>query len=333
MSSNGDVRIEVTRSGRVESVHAVDVVVVEEGKRVLEAGRDAAVFARSAVKPLQALPLVLDGAAERYGLTDEQLALACASHNGEARHVAVARSMLERVGLDDEALACGPHEPLGDDAAAALRAEGRTPGRIHNNCSGKHAGMLILARSHGWPVEGYHEPEHPVQIRMMDEVARRTGLDRDRIGTGVDGCGVVTFALPLDAMAAAFAGLATAAARGEPTGRPLLAMARHPFMAGGSGRLCSVLIEATEGRVVAKVGAEGVYTAAVPDRDLGLALKVRDGARRASEVALLGILETLGVLASAELEALERWARPTVTNTRGETVGSIRPCVEVALAG
>jgi L-asparaginase II len=319
----------------VESVHEVEAVVVApDGERLLDTGgTDQPVFARSAIKPFQALPLVLDGAADRYGLTREELALACASHSGEARHVAVARSILARAGLAEDALACGPHEPFAPAAAASLRREGREPGRIHNNCSGKHAGMLLLAQAAGWSVDGYHEPGHPVQQRVLKEVARWTGLDPDRIPNGVDGCGVVTFALPLAAMAGAFARLAAATATGEPAGRPLQAMAEHPFMVGGSDRLCSAIIEATDGHIVAKVGAEGVYTAALLDRGCGLALKVRDGARRAAEVALLGVLDALEALEPDERTALAEWSEPPVRNTRGETVGGIRARVEVSVGG
>jgi L-asparaginase II len=322
-------RVEVTRGGVVESTHAVDVVVVRHDERVALAGSPGRVFfARSAVKPFQAMPLVEDGVLDRYGLGLEELALACASHSGEARHVAVARSTLEKAGAPESALACGPHPPFDDEAAEALRAAGEAPGRVHNNCSGKHAGMLALAQAHGWPLDGYHEAAHPVQQRMLDEIERWTGVDRTAIATGVDGCGVVTFAFPLEGLARAFARLV--AAEEEPGPKTVVeAMAAHPLLVAGSGRLGTRLAEVTAGRVLAKVGAEGVYGALVRDRELGIALKARDGAKRAGEVALIGALDALGVLEPAEREALADRARPTVENTRGEAVGELRPAIEL----
>lgn len=325
------VRVEVTRGGRVESVHDVDVAVVHSGgAAVLLAGRpEESVFARSALKPFQALPLVEDGIADRYHLGGEELALCCASHSGEQRHVAVARSILEKIGVGEEALACGPHDPFSGAASKALRAAGVSPGRIHNNCSGKHAGMLALARGHGWAVEGYQEHDHPVQQRIMEEIERWTGVDRSAIDTGLDGCGVVTFALPLTALARAFARL-TAAARvdGSPADRIVRAMVGHPFLVAGSNRLCTALMEATGGRVLAKVGAEGVYGAAAVDREWGIGLKARDGARRAAEVSLMATLRSLELLEPDEWERMERWTQPVLTNTRGEEVGSLRGRVD-----
>ena len=325
------VRVEVLRGGELESVHTVDVAVVREDRLVARAGSpDRRLFARSAVKPFQALPLVDDGVMDRYDLGAEELALACASHNGEPRHVAVARSTLAKAGLDASALACGPHPPFDDDAANALRREGETPGRIHNNCSGKHAGMMALAAAHGWDVTGYQRPEHPVQQRMLDEIERWTGVDRSEMATGVDGCGVVTFAVPLEALARGFARLGAAAEAGERGPAAVVgAMTAHPFLVGGTGRLCTRLMEVTDGRVVAKVGAEGVYGAAVPERGLGIGLKARDGAKRAGEAALLGVLDALGVLGADERDALAKWWRPDVRNTRDEVVGSIRSVVEL----
>lgn len=329
--ARSDVRVEVHRSGRLESVHQVDVAVVDaDGRVVASAGDpDGVVFARSAVKPFQALPLVQDGVADRFDLTEPELALCCASHSGEPRHVEVARSILARAGVEETALACGPHPPFSGSASRALMAAGEEPGRVHNNCSGKHGGMLALATAHGWPTEGYQQEGHPVQRRILEEIERWTGVDAGDIPTGVDGCGVVTFALPLTALALAFARLVRAAEAGSsPAGRVLGAMRREPWMVGGTNRLCTTLIETTGGRVVAKVGAEGVYGAAVRDHGWGIALKVRDGARRAAEVALLGVLEGLELLRPAEVRALENRLRPAVTNTRGEVVGGIRPVLE-----
>lgn len=328
------VRVEVLRGGRVESEHRVELSVMAAGggEVVRTEGADESVFVRSAIKPFQALPLVEDGVVDRLGLSEEELALCCASHSGEARHVEVAAALLERIGLAEEALACGPHEPFSSAATAVLRADRVEPGRLHNNCSGKHAGMLALARGHDWPVEDYHRLEHPVQQRILDEVERWSGVARAGIDTGVDGCGVASFALPLSGLALAFARLAEAAAEpGSPAGRVAGAMGRHPFLVAGTNRLCTAVMEATDGRVLAKVGAEGVYGAATLDRQWGIALKARDGARRAAEVALVGVLEELGLLGPDETERLRRWLRPILKNTRGEVVGELRSMVEVAV--
>jgi L-asparaginase II len=323
-----DVRVEVTRGQWVESWHRVHVAVLgPDGVVRGQAGDpDTFVFARSSVKPIQALPLVDDGVVSAFGLTEEELALCCASHNAEPRHVELATSILRKAGLDERALACGPHPPYYEPAAKALMAEGLEPGRIHNNCSGKHAGMLALARHHGWPTDGYHRPDHPVQRRMLEEVTRWTGTDAAAVRTATDGCGVVTFGLPLRGLALAFARLAQeAAARPQSApGRIVAAMTGHPFAVAGTGRLCTELMRVADGRLVAKTGAEGVYAVGVLSEGLGVALKVEDGAKRASEPALLAVLGELGLLSGPELEALRAFAMPVVRNTRDEDVGAIR---------
>jgi L-asparaginase II len=279
---------------------------------------------RSAAKPLQALPLVEDGVAEALGLTEEELALCCGSHSSEAGHVETARHILARAGLGEEALACGGHPPLGAREAERMAREGVRPGPIHNNCSGKHAGMLALAVHHGWPTEGYHRPEHPVQRRMLAEVARWTGLAQDEVQTGVDGCGVVCFRAPLDAVARSFARFAAAAWSGRGPAAVVGAMTRHPWMVAGTGRLCTDVMAAARGAVFAKTGAEGVYAAGVPARGLGIALKVEDGARRAADAALVALLEALELLDAGAVRALEPVHSPALRNTRDEPVGALR---------
>jgi L-asparaginase II len=324
--------VTVMRGGLAESSHRVSIAVVD-GTGMLRAASgspDLMVFARSAVKPLQALPLLDDGVVVRFGWGDAELALACGSHSGEPRHVELVRAMLHSIGLDENALACGPHTPFSESAARMLRDRGMRPTRLHNNCSGKHAGMLGLAATHGWRLSGYHERPHPVQQRLLDELARWSNVPREEIGIGVDGCGVATFALPLRALAAAFAALARDARMGRgAAARVLGAMSRFPELVGGSQRLCTDLMLATEGRVIGKVGAEGVYCAAVPGAELGVALKIEDGAKRAAEPALLGVLRLLGVLGEDELAALAGYARPVVYNTRQEVVGDLHAQVEL----
>ncbi|HET6603788.1 MAG TPA: asparaginase, partial [Xanthomonadaceae bacterium] len=207
------------------------------------------VFARSVAKPFQALPLVEEGVAEAYGFEATDLALCCGSHNGEPRHVEAVRDMLARIGLEESTLACGPHAPMHEPIAHALRSAGQEPGRAHNNCSGKHAGMLALARHHGWSLTGYERAEHPVQRRMLEEMARWTGVGTEAIGTAVDGCGVETYAVPLDRLALAYGRLVGEARRRDGAARRVVqAMVEHPEYVAGTNRLCTELMRATDGR-------------------------------------------------------------------------------------
>lgn len=326
--------VEVLRGDAVESWHRVHVVVRDaNGGVIAGAGRtDLVSFVRSSIKMFQALPLVEDGGVERFGLTPEELAVCCASHGGEPFHVAAARSILCKAGVGEDALACGPHPPMHPGSADALAEAGEPPARIHNNCSGKHAGMLALAALHGWPAAGYHTLEHPVQRRVIETLARWTGVARDRTRIAIDGCGLPTFGLPLDAVALACARFAAAAqypvARDFSPATPAAArlaaaMAAHPEYVAGTDRLDTDLMRVTRGRVFAKVGAEGYYCAGLPSAGIGIALKAEDGAKRASEPALLATLRAHDLVSDEEIACLEKYARPAVLNTRGERVGEI----------
>jgi L-asparaginase II len=283
---------------------------------------------------------VLDGAAERFGLLDDDLALCCASHSSAPDQVERVRLLLAKVGAAEADLVCGPHRPLADDVAADYRRRGVRLGPVHSNCSGKHAGMLALARHRGWPLAGYAERDHPVQRRCLEEVARRTGVAEQAIALGTDGCGVVTFALPLRNLAAAWARLGSeerragrsgavptdASLKTEPSGpapgsplRSLVpAMLRHPDLLSGPGRPCSEMMHAHPGKLVAKVGAEGVYAALLVDGPLGVALKVEDGHAASAVLAVVAVLDALGLPGP---EALRH--RP-LTNSRGAVVGELR---------
>ncbi len=317
-------RIDVVRGDVVESSHRVHLAVVNaEGTRLVTAG-DAGrlTYFRSSAKPLQALPLVEDGVDVRWGLSAEDLALCCASHGGEPAHVEGVRALLAKVGVPETALACGAHLPMHVPSAHRLIQDGGQAERIHNNCSGKHAGMLALAKHHGWPLEGYQAHAHPVQRRMLSEVSRWTGADRDAIQVGVDGCGVSCFGLSVEHMAQGYARFAEAA-RTEGGARTIVrAMTRHPWCVAGTGRLCTMLMEAMDGRAFVKVGAEGVYGAGIPERGWGVALKVEDGGWRGAEVALMSVFEQLALLpAGAGVLASFRPVR--LHNTCGEEVGYI----------
>ena len=227
----GEVAVEVVRGGRVESRHRVDACVVDAtGATILAVGPvDVPVYPRSAVKPFQALPLVESGVADAFGVSDEELALACASHGGEPMHVERVAAWLARLGLQESDLACGPHPPL-NAAAAAMLAEGRRPTRLHNNCSGKHTGMLAACLHQGWPTAGYARPDHPLQRAIARELADLAGLS-ELAAPGTDGCSLPAFAMPLRALALAAARLATVAR--PALGRVGRAMRAHPVNTNG----------------------------------------------------------------------------------------------------
>jgi L-asparaginase II len=328
----------VTRGGLVESWHSGAAAVVEPGGRlVARVGSPAvATFARSAAKPFQALPLVLAGGGERFGLGEAELALVCASHAGTPAHVELAAGLLERGGFAVEDLECGAHLPLDEPSARRLLAAGEAPSALHNNCSGKHAGMLLACRVLGLPARGYSRPEHPLQRRILALVAGLAGRDESGIGLGTDGCSLPTFRLPLVAAARAYAALADPAAAGAPPEvaaalrRVASAMAAAPEMVAGPGRFTTRLMQATGGRIVGKEGAEGFYCAAVRGPALlGVALKIADGGERCRAGAVLEVLRQLGCLASEEAAALAEFHRPAIHNHRGLRVGEVVPELEL----
>ncbi|HUQ80904.1 MAG TPA: asparaginase [Gemmatimonadaceae bacterium] len=323
-----DLDILVTRGSGIESRHRVHAAVVNAKGALVGSSREPGTVTmwRSCAKPFQVMPLLASGGFDEVGWGDDELALACASHGGEPEHVAIAESMLRDLGLEEGDLACGPHEPLSPRGARVIRDSGERPTRLHNNCSGKHAAMLARAHVAGWNLEGYERDEHPVQRGALDEVARWSGVPADQIIRAVDGCGVVVFGLPLEAMARAYAALGAAIARGEeiPT-RVAHAIATRPFLFGGTDRFDSLMVEETEGRVISKVGAEGVHTVVVFDLGIAFAIKVEDGATRAQYPAVLRMLEYLGALPERMSPRLAEYGRTRIRNTRGEVVGELFP--------
>jgi len=279
---------------------------------------------RSAAKPFQAMALIEDGAADRFLLDSEQLALACASHSSEPAHLRVTDRILAAIGADEADLACGPHPPLSAVVQRALVRSGQVPTPRWSNCSGKHAAMLALARHHGWPLEGYTGINHPVQRRLLQSVAEWTGMRPEDVALGVDGCTTVCYGLPLEAMAGAWARFGTSP---EPAPRRLReAMLAHPYLIAGTGRPCTVMMEAWPGQIIAKIGAEGVYGAALPTLGLGVAIKVSDGDLKASALAMVAVARQLfrefGMAAPTDLaERLDGWIEPPILNTRGEATG------------
>ena len=316
-----------TRGDEVESRHRVHAAVVGEQDVLVATANDASIVSswRSCAKPFQAMGLLESGGFDELHWGDDQLALACASHGGEPEHVAIAQGMLEDIGLEEGDLACGPHDPLSSRGMKLLRESGARLTRLHNNCSGKHAAMLARAHTAGWHTYGYERRDHPVQRCSLKSVAHWSGLEESTIGQAIDGCGVVAFALPLESMARAWSRLARAVRdTDEIPSRIVHAMQTRPFLIGGTDRFDSVLIEETEGRAVAKIGAEGVHSIAVPEQGIGIAVKVDDGAMRAQFPAVIRILQMFDVLPSARPPRLDEFMRRPVRNTRGEVVGEIR---------
>jgi L-asparaginase II len=319
--------VDVMRGALRESRHRIHVAVVDSGGRLRAEAGDSTLVAyfRSGAKPFQALPLVRDGAVDRFGISLEELALCCGSHSGEPRHLEVAAAILSKISLDSEALVCGPHPPRHEQTRRDLAEAGLEPVRLHNNCSGKHAGMVALARSHGWDTDGYNRPEHPVQGRILAELSRWVGVPFEAIGLATDGCGAVCFALQLHQMAYGYARLAQAARRGDRDATYIVgAMTSYPEMVAGEGRICTDLMEQTAGRLFAKAGAEGLYCVGVPGAELGVVLKIEDGASRAVAPAILAVLRQLDLISEDDLGALWSHAYPDLHNTCGDVVGQIR---------
>ncbi len=324
--------VAVTRGGVVESRHRVHAAVVDADGRLRLGARNPRLTTwwRSCAKPFQVMPTIERGYFDQLAWGSDELALACASHGGEPEHVSIAGAMLAALGLEAGDLACGAHEPLSARGARLLRESGHPLTRLHNNCSGKHAAMLALATRERWPAEGYEQHDHAVQRAALAAVARWTGLPPASIARGVDGCGVTVFALPLANMALAYARLVQASASvGSAAHRIVSAMTGHPFLVGGSDRFDSLVMDACRGRVVCKIGAEGVHSLGLVQQGLGIALKVEDGSARAQYAAVLALLDALGELPEPLPASLRDLAGPMVWNTRGEIVGE----VVVSIAG
>ncbi|MER8580696.1 asparaginase [Mesorhizobium sp. M1423] len=325
------VLVEVLRGAIVESAHRGAVAVFDaDGKPVWEIGDTAQpVFPRSAVKAIQALPLVESGAADGYGFGDRELALACASHSGEPPHVELARAMLAKAGLDETALECGAHWPSSHGATLALARAGSVPNALHNNCSGKHSGFLCTCVHSGIAHRGYVKAGHASQEMVREAMQAVTGAAHDADHRRTDGCSIPTYAVPLRSFALGFARMATGASfepvRARAAKRLLSACMAEPFFVAGTGRSDVAMMEAAPGRIFAKGGAEGVHCAALPELGLGIALKCDDGAGRATEVMLAAVLLKL-LHADQPLAAkLIEQANPPIESRIGAKVGALRP--------
>lgn len=329
------ILVELTRGGVVESVHRGSIVIGDASGKIIASWGDAqnAVFPRSAFKSLQALPLVETGAADAFGLSDENLALACASHSAEPMHTDRVKDWLARIDCAEGDLACGPHLPFHEPTAHAMLRAGEKPCRLHNNCSGKHAGFLTLARHLKIAPQGYERPDHPVQVLVREAIADLCAVNANGMTVGIDGCAAPNYAIPLANLARGMARLADTShlspARAAAAKRIVAAWKAHPLLVSGTGRACADLIQASRGRAVVKTGAEAVFMAALPDQGLGIALKVDDGGTRAAETVMAKLLTLLGVADEASPQ-IAKHINPPIKNWRGDVVGERRTTAALA---
>ncbi len=322
----------VVRGETVESIHSGHLVIWDGASRIFTLGDpDFFTFFRSSAKPFQAIPVITSGAADRFGFTGEELALACASHSGEAMHVNGVAKMLDKIGLGVNDLRCGAHLPFYEKEAERMMRADEYPTQLHNNCSGKHTAMLAACLAKGYDISNYEDPLHPLQQDIIDVTAKFTGIDRHEIKLGIDGCAAPNFAVPLSAMATSFYNMISPP---DAFDHPLRdaaaslvnAMKDHPQLVGGSERLDTMLMKAAKGAIISKVGADGVWLCGVlPSekypRGLSIALKVEDGDdKRGRPVAAVTILRELGILTKDELSEVSPMQ---LTNRRGDVVGKV----------
>jgi L-asparaginase II len=330
------VVVEAMRGERVESAHRGARAVVDADGGVVMVFGDAerAIYPRSAVKALQAMPLIESGAADRLGLSDKEIALACASHSGCEDHVATARAMLAKAGRDEASLECGVHWPLGESETRALARSGRTPTALHNNCSGKHAGFVCLSCAMGVEPKGYVAPDHAVQREVAAAIAAMTGARLSEETRGVDGCGIPTYAVPLIALARGFArfgaGKGLSPGRGKAAARIRSSVAANPLTVAGKGRFDTEVMSLLGPAGFTKGGAEGVFCAALPEAGLGLAVKADDGAGRAAQVMIAALMLRFGGFDDETASRLQPFVAPRLLNWNGAEVGGLRPAGPLA---
>lgn len=329
------VLVEVTRGGRVESAHRGRLAVVDaDGRTVLSLGDVAEpIFPRSAVKAIQALVLAESGAIQRFDLNQAELALACASHNGEPLHAETAATMLKKAGRKPACLECGAHWPMHDATAHALARSGKEPTALHNNCSGKHAGFVCAAIAMEEDPAGYIRPDHPVMADVTAALEQVCDVSLGGATPGIDGCSIPTYAIPLHNLALGFARFGTAQGfgmeRARAAARIRAACAAEPFMVAGTGRFDTEIMTALRTRAFTKTGAEGVFCAALPEVGLGIALKIDDGATRAAQVVMASLIERFLDLNDAERAAVAKAKTPQLRNWNGMDVGEVHPAATI----
>jgi L-asparaginase II len=321
--------VQVTRGGIVESEHSIKAVIVSSTGEVVESWGDvdSLVYPRSAIKAMQALAFIEMGGAKQFAFDDEEIAICCASHSGEPKHVATVQSMLDKLALSETDFECGCHWPMRAETSYQLAGEGKTPTQLHNNCSGKHAGMLGLAKLLGSSPRGYIEVDHPVQQKIASTMAQMCEYDYSTAPWSPDGCSAPTWAMPLTNLALAFAKFSCP--QGLAPERQLAckslydAVVKHPFMVAGTERYCTDMMTLLQQRVFLKLGAEGVYVAAIPELKLGIALKCDDGAIRAAESAMTALLDHVGITNFVSDEKMNNYRSVTLKNWEKRITGEI----------
>ncbi len=319
----------VRRGGEIESEHWGHVAVVDSKGRLARGigSPEVATFLRSSAKPFQAMTAIEVGAADRFGWTNSEIAVTCSSHDASPEHLAIVRGLLSKASLDESAFRCGPHPPIDSQSREQLIKEGTPPRAIHNNCSGKHAGMLSACLAAGWPTAEYESPTHPLQQAIRDTIARLSEVDASHLPTGVDGCAVPTFFLPVQAIALMFAKLADPGSLADQdapaASRVCQAMQEHPRLVSWRGHLTDKLGQHLGTRLVSKGGAEGVFGIGLPERKLGIAIKMLDGSARGIAAVTCRLLADF--FPDADWPTIERDVNPPLLNTRRDEVGVILP--------
>lgn len=320
------LEIQVSRGNFIESRHQASAVVVDESGDIVESfgSRDLLVSPRSAIKMLQAISFVESGAVEKYSLKQKHIAFACSSHVGEADHIKLANEWRQHLGLDLENFVCGAHLPYDESSAHALIRQGSKPTSAHNNCSGKHLGIMSSCLALGIDVKHYGDYDHPIQKRLRDLMTELSGVDHEKAPWGIDGCGIPTHAIPLKNIAVAMSHMIREGKYSKSVQKIIAAQRAEPFYIAGSKEFSTLLINATQGRVITKVGAEGVYTGFIPEVGRAFAFKCHDGGSRAAEISLCHWLESRNLVNEAEVETMRKFFRAEVKNWRGLVVGKIQ---------
>jgi L-asparaginase II len=326
-----DVLVKVSRGGLVESLHRGHIAVVNSKGELLYANGNPqeVVYARSSMKPLQAIPIVETGAAEHFHFDHADLSLTCASHNGEDQHTNRVLSILERAELTFADLQCGIHNPRWQETYEALIKAGGEVTAIYNNCSGKHSGMLATAKHMNESTADYYKIDHPVQQRIIEAISDLTEVPKEEIEIGIDGCGVPVHGIPLQNLALGFAKMADPSSlpvkRQEAIHKITTAMMEAPEMVGGTDRFCSDFMHVLDGRMFGKAGAEGVYCIGDKETGIGIAIKIEDGNGRATSPVAVEVLSQLGLLGEKQKEQLSSYHYPQLKNCRKETIGELKP--------
>lgn len=318
-----EMLVNVTRGNKIESIHRGHLVIVNsKGDILYQLGNtDFNICLRSCAKPLQALPVITTGAADTFNFTPAELAVMSGSLNGQDFQVKTIKSILNKIGLDESSLQCGVHRPSHRATAKKLQEEGKKPSHLHNNCAGKHTAMLTLCVHHGWPLDNYVSKEHPVQQLIVKAVSSMTEVSIEKIGIGIDGCGVPVFFLPLKNLAISYSKLTSTS--DQDIHRLMEAILSHPEMIAGDERICTDIMKVLGNKVFAKTGAEGGYAMSLMEKGWGVAIKIEDGNNRAMQPVVIEILKQLDIITRKEEDKLQTYHHPVIKNHRKETVGNI----------